>query len=180
MPDDAAVVIVPGPKTDLFPQEIAALDAYIAAAARRSSWPRRFRPRASARTSAYGILLDDDLVIELNPIGQLFGTGPLVPIVSQYDQHPITKDLAGLMTLFPLTRSVEAAKSPPKGTAIQPLAKTSAQSWGETDKSVFSKGEAKPDPGEKDGPARRRPRGRRSTSRPSPPPRPKGRSRRSP
>ena len=30
VPDDAAVVIVPGPKTDLFPQEIAALDAYIA------------------------------------------------------------------------------------------------------------------------------------------------------
>ena len=100
----------------------------------------------------YGILLDDDVVIELNPLGQLFGVGPLVPIVSQYDQHPITKDLAGVMTLFPLTRSVEAVKSPPKGTAIQPLAKTSAQSWGETDKSVFTKGEAKPDPGEKRGP----------------------------
>jgi ABC-type uncharacterized transport system involved in gliding motility auxiliary subunit len=56
------------------------------------------------------------------------------------------------MTLFPLTRSVEAVKSPPKGAVIQPLAKTSAQSWGETDKSVFSKGEAKPDPGEKKGP----------------------------
>src|SRR4030095_6197132 len=46
----------------------------------------------------------------------------------------------------------EGVKSPPKGTAIQALAKTSAQSWGETDKSVFSKGEAKPDPNEKRGP----------------------------
>jgi len=78
--------------------------------------------------------------------------GPLVPIVNQYDQHPITKDLAGVMTLFPLTRSVEAAQAPPKGESIQSLAKTSTQSWGETDKSVFEKGEAKPDPGEKRGP----------------------------
>ena len=92
------------------------------------------------------------MVIELNPIGQLFGVGPLVPIVSQYDPHPITKDLAGVMTLFPLTRSVEAVKTPPKGTSIQPLAKTSSQSWGETDKSVFTKGEAKPDASEKPGP----------------------------
>ena len=57
------------------------------------------------------------MVIELNPIGQLFGMGPLVPIVSQYDPHPITKDLAGVMTLFPLTRSFEAVKTPPKGTS---------------------------------------------------------------
>ena len=78
--------------------------------------------------------------------------GPLVPIVNQYDPHPITKDLGGVMTLFPLTRSVEAVKSPPKGATVQPLAKTSAQSWGETDKSVFEKGEAKPDPNERTGP----------------------------
>ena len=153
VPDDAAVVIVPGPKTDLFPQEIAALDAYIARGGKALFMATPFSAEG-LRTylEKYGILLDDDVVIELNPLGQLFGTGPLVPIVSQYDQHPITKDLAGVMTLFPLTRSVEAVKSPPKGTAIQPLAKTSAQSWGETDKSVFSKGEAKPDPGEKRGP----------------------------
>jgi ABC-type uncharacterized transport system involved in gliding motility auxiliary subunit len=100
----------------------------------------------------YGILLDDDVVIELNPIGQLFGVGPLVPVVNQYDQHPITKDLAGLMTLFPLTRSVEPVKTLPKGASVQSLARTSGQSWGETDKSVFEKGEAKPDPDEKKGP----------------------------
>jgi ABC-type uncharacterized transport system involved in gliding motility auxiliary subunit len=153
VPDDAAVVIVPGPKTDLFPQEVAALDAYIARGGKALFMATPFQAEG-LRTylEKYGIVLHDDVVIELNPIGQLFGTGPLVPIVSQYDQHPITKDLAGVMTLFPLTRSVEAVKSPPKGTAIQPLAKTSAQSWGETDKSVFSKGQANPDPGEKTGP----------------------------
>jgi len=153
VPDDAAVVIVPGPRTDFFPQEAAALDAYIGRGGKAFFMATPFQAEGlRAYLEQYGILLDDDVVIELNPIGQLFGVGPLVPIVNQYGQHPITKELAGVMTLFPLTRSVEAVKAPPKGASIQPLAKTSAQSWGETDKSVFQKGEAKPDPGEKTGP----------------------------
>ena len=36
----------------------------------------------------YGIVLDDDVVIEVNPIGQLFGVGPRVPIINQYDVAP--------------------------------------------------------------------------------------------
>ena len=153
VPDDASVVIVPGPRTDLFPQETQALDAYIGRGGKVFFMATPFQAEGMrAYLEKYGIVLDDDVVIELNPIGQLFGVGPLVPIVNQYDQHPITKDLAGVMTLFPLTRSVEAAQAPPKGESIQSLAKTSTQSWGETDKSVFEKGEAKPDPGEKRGP----------------------------
>jgi ABC-type uncharacterized transport system involved in gliding motility auxiliary subunit len=157
IPDEASVVIVAGPRTDLFPQETEALDAYIARGGKALFMASPFQAEGLRKyLEKYGIVLDDDVVIELSPMSQVFGTGPFVPIVSEYDQHPITKDLAGMMTLFPLTRSVEAAATPPKGTTIQPLAKTSARSWGETDKSVFSKfskGEAiKPDPGEKIGP----------------------------
>lgn len=153
VPDDAAEVIVPGPRTDLFPQELQALDAYIARGGKVLFMATPFQGDGLRKyLEKYGVVLDDDVVIELNPIGQLFGVGPLVPIVSQYESHPITKDLAGVMTLFPLTRSVEVAKTPPKGTNLQPLARTSPQSWGETDRSVFQRGEAKQDPGEKTGP----------------------------
>jgi ABC-type uncharacterized transport system involved in gliding motility auxiliary subunit len=153
VPEDAAVVIVPGPRTDLFPQETEALDAYIRRGGKVFFMATPFQAEGlGAYLQKYGIALDDDVVIELNPIGQLFGVGPLVPIVNQYDQHPITKDLAGVMTLFPLTRSVEAVQTPPKGADIQPLAKTSSQSWGESDRAVFERGEAKPDPNEKPGP----------------------------
>jgi len=44
------------------------------------------------------------------------------------------------------------AKTPPAGTTVQVLARTSPQSWGETDRTVFQKGTASPDPGEKRGP----------------------------
>ena len=153
VPDDAALVLVPGPRTDFFPQELEALDAYLARGGKAFFMATPFQAEALGKyLQKYGVTLDDDVVIELNPLAQIFGVGPLVPIVNRYEPHPITKDLAGIMTLFPLTRSVEAAKTPPKGVTAQPLALTSAQSWGETDKTVFTKGEAKHDPGEKMGP----------------------------
>ncbi len=153
VPDDAALVIVPGPRTDFFPQELEALDAYIARGGKAFFMATPFQAEGLGKyLQKYGVMLDDDVVIELNPLAQIFGVGPLVPIINRYDSHPITKDLAGIMTLFPLTRSVEVAKTPPKGVSLQPLALTSPQSWGETDKSVFQRGEAKHDPGEKMGP----------------------------
>jgi len=153
IPDDASIVIIPGPRTDFFPQELAALDAYVARGGKVLFMAVPFQATPTTKyLSKYGVTVDDDVVIELNPIGQVFGVGPLVPVVGQYDPHPITKDMGGVMTLFPLTRSVEPAKSMPKGVQASPLAQTSRQSWGETDKNVFQTGKAVPDPNEKTGP----------------------------
>ena len=153
IPDDAAIVMVPSPKTDLFPQELAALDGYIAKAGKVFLMAGPFQADTTMKyLTKYGIVVDEDVVIELNPIGQLFGVGPLVPVVGTYEPHPITKDMGGVMTLFPLTRSVSVAKALPKGVQASPLAQTSRQSWGETDKNVFQTGKATPDPNEKTGP----------------------------
>jgi ABC-type uncharacterized transport system involved in gliding motility auxiliary subunit len=91
-------------------------------------------------------------VIEVNPIGRLFGIGPEVPIVQEYTSHPITRDLTGISTLFPLTRSVTPAKTPPSGVSVQPLARTSPDSWGETDRASLQAGQVKPDPADPRGP----------------------------
>jgi len=153
VPDDAALVIIPGPRTDLFPQELDSLDAYITRGGKVFFMTTPFQAEGLAKyLQKYGVTPDDDVVIELSRLAQIFGVGPLVPVVTQYDSHPITRDLTGLMTLFPLTRSLEVAKTPPTGISLQPLASTSPESWGETDKTVFQRGEAKHDPGEKMGP----------------------------
>jgi ABC-type uncharacterized transport system involved in gliding motility auxiliary subunit len=155
IPEDAAIVMVPGPKTDLFPQELAALDGYIAKAGKVFFMAAPFQAETTAKyLTKYGIVVDEDVVIELNPLGQVFGVGPFVPVVDQYEPHPITRDMAGVMTLFPLTRSVAPAKALPKGVQASALAVTSRQSWGETDKVLFQtgKGQAAPDPNEKKGP----------------------------
>ena len=94
--------------------------------------------------ATYGVDLGDDLVIESNPIGQLFGIGPEVPLVQQYEPHPITRDMSGITTLFPLTRSVGATKGQtPPGVDAPTLIRTSPQSWAETDRAALDRGEAR-------------------------------------
>src|SRR5262249_18363532 len=64
----------------------------------------------------------------------------------------ITRDLSGVTTLFPLTRSITALKTPPKGVNVQVLARTSPESWGETNRADLQRGIAKPDPQDLKGP----------------------------
>jgi ABC-type uncharacterized transport system involved in gliding motility auxiliary subunit len=153
VPDDAAVVMVPGPRNDLFAPELDALDGYVGKGGKLLVMANPFQNEGLKKYVAkYGIELGDNLVIEPNPIGRLFGIGPEVPIVQQYEPHPITRDLAGVSTLFPLTRTVAPARTPPQGVNVQALAKTSAQSWGETDRDALQRGVANADPSDPKGP----------------------------
>jgi gliding motility-associatede transport system auxiliary component len=158
IPDDAAVVLIAGPRTDLFAPEVDALDRYLGKGGKVLAmvdppFPGKMQDAVIKRfLGRWGVDLGDNLVVELSPIGRLFGIGPEVPIIQQYEPHPITRDLAGITTLFPLTRSVTPAKPLPAGINVQPLAKTSPESWGETDRQALEQGTAKPDPQDPKGP----------------------------
>ena len=158
VPDDAAVILIPGPRTELFPPEVDALDGYLGRGGKllvmvNPPFPQKIQDEALKRLlGKYGVELGDNLVVELSPIGRLFGIGPEIPIVQQYEPHTITRDLAGLTTLFPLTRTVSPAKTVPQGTSVQPLARTSAESWGETDGASIQGGQVKPDGADQRGP----------------------------
>jgi ABC-type uncharacterized transport system involved in gliding motility auxiliary subunit len=158
IPDDAAVIVLPGPRTDLFPPEIDALDAYLGKGGKILAmvdppFPAKMQDATIKRfLGRWGVDLGDNLVVELSPIGRLFGIGPEVPIIQQYEPHAITRDLAGITTLFPLTRTVMPLKTLPTGVNVQPLAKTSPESWGETDRQALEQGTAKPDPQDPKGP----------------------------
>jgi ABC-type uncharacterized transport system involved in gliding motility auxiliary subunit len=153
VPEDAAVVLLPGPRNDLFQPELDALDAHVNRGGKLLVMVNPFQNEGLRKhLEKYGFVLDNDLVVENNPIGQLFGIGPEVPIVQQYERHPITRDMAGISTLFPLTRSISQAKPQPQGVSFDPLARTSPQSWGETNRQALQRGEAKPDPEDLKGP----------------------------
>jgi ABC-type uncharacterized transport system involved in gliding motility auxiliary subunit len=160
IPDDAAVVIIAGPKNELFPPELDAVDAYLGKGGKllvMVDSPLTTAVQDSglkARLAKYGLEIGDDVIIELSPIGQLFGIRePLVPVVIDYDSgNPITREMGNTATVWPLTRTIQPAKTPPKGVTIQTLAKTSAQSWGESDRAALQRGEAKLDPQDPKGP----------------------------
>jgi ABC-type uncharacterized transport system involved in gliding motility auxiliary subunit len=57
--------------------------------------------------STWGITLDKDLILDLNPLGQIAGLGPQVALVTSYGSQPIVDQLRGTATGFPLARSLE-------------------------------------------------------------------------
>jgi ABC-type uncharacterized transport system involved in gliding motility auxiliary subunit len=72
----------------------------------------------SEMLSGWGVTPNKDLVLDLSGIGQMFGVGPEIPIMEQYDDHAITRPLARVYTAFPVPRSLEI-KSGGKATVVQ-------------------------------------------------------------
>ena len=55
----------------------------------------------------WGVTLQKDLILDLNPIGQLVGLGPQVALVTQYGSQPIVSQMKGTAVGLPLARSLE-------------------------------------------------------------------------
>src|SRR5260370_14130226 len=61
IPDDAAIVMIPGPKTDLFPQPLAALAAYVSRAGKVFFMAVPFQATPTTKDlRKYAITVDDD------------------------------------------------------------------------------------------------------------------------
>jgi len=147
VPDDAAVVIVAGPRRDLLESETEALSTFLGRGGHLLVMldPETV-PDLVAFVKRYGIEVGNDVVIETNPLGRLIGGDYLMPVVMTYEPHAITKELGNVMTMFPVVRSVQVAKELPPGITAQGLAMTSTESWAETDLKAMHEGHVAFDP----------------------------------
>ncbi len=57
--------------------------------------------------ASWGVTLDKDMILDLNPVGQLAGLGPQVALVTTYSSQPIVSGMRGSAVGFPLSRSME-------------------------------------------------------------------------
>ena len=76
--------------------------------------------------NTWGVSLDKDLIIDMNPLGQVVGLGHEVALVTNYGTQPIVEGMKGTATGFPLSRSLEI-----RGTdksSVEKLIETSASS----------------------------------------------------
>ncbi len=132
LPEDCSVLVFAAPKTDMFEFEKTKVKNYLHKGGKVVFLLDNESPNSYVEfVREWGINVGNDIVVDASGIGQLFGAGPTIPIVSQYEEHVITKDF-NVMTFFPEARSVFAAETTPSGVTVTEIAKTSPQSWAET------------------------------------------------
>ncbi len=116
IPTECTVIVVGGPTSDYQQPAVEALKKYVEEGGRalfmldaplKMSRQIADNDLLSKQLESWGITLNKDLILELNPIGQLMGLGPQIALVSEYDSHPIVTAMRGVTTGFPFSRSLE-------------------------------------------------------------------------
>lgn len=138
VPEDATVLIISGPQKDLLPAELESLKTYIQQGGKALFLLDPDQAQSMAVfLKEYGIILGDDLIIDT--LSRIFGAGYDMPVASEYQPHPIT-DKFNIATFFPVARSVQLEETLPEGITGQILARSSPQSWAETNKEELQQG----------------------------------------
>jgi ABC-type uncharacterized transport system involved in gliding motility auxiliary subunit len=136
VPADCTVMVVAGPQHDLLPTEIDALRRFAKGGGKvllmAEPELKNATPNLDALAKEWNVELGKDIVVDVSPASQLFGTGPLTPIAASYPYHEITKDFR-VMTAFHTARSAEAGKGTVEGVTAQSIVQTAPASWAETD-----------------------------------------------
>jgi ABC-type uncharacterized transport system involved in gliding motility auxiliary subunit len=117
VPSDCTVLVIAGPSGDYLQPQVDAIKKYVENGGRALVLldpPLKMGRNEIADNDAltgllgnWGVTPDKNLILDLNPVGQLVGVGPQVALVSSYDSHAIVSDLKGTATGFPLSRSLE-------------------------------------------------------------------------
>jgi len=136
VPATCTVLVVSGPEKDLLPPAIDAIRAFVKGGGKLMLMVepemKDSYPNLTALLKEWNLETTKDIVVDVSGMGQLFGTGPLTPLVMQYPYHEITKDFR-IATAFHTARSVQAGTSTIDGVTAQNLVETSPRSWAETD-----------------------------------------------
>jgi len=130
IPKEAAMIVIAGAKRNLLEAETKAITEYLD---NGGSLLLLLEPRTNVGLNNllqdWGVVLDERVVIDGSGNGKLVGLGPATSLITQYGDHPITKDLGTGISLFPLGRAIEL--KPITGVTQTPLIITNAKSWAE-------------------------------------------------
>jgi ABC-type uncharacterized transport system involved in gliding motility auxiliary subunit len=140
VPSDCTTLVVAGPARNYEQPEVDAIKKYVESGGRALLMldaPLKAGRSEIADNDAlasllqtWGVTPNKDLILDLNPLGQIVGLGPQVALVTSYESQPIVSEMKGTATGFPLSRSLEV-KSGDK-TSVQKLFDSSSTSLATT------------------------------------------------
>jgi ABC-type uncharacterized transport system involved in gliding motility auxiliary subunit len=128
------ILVIARPLIDWLPYELEALAAYLAGGGQVFAALEPGMSDSLAKEMArYGVLLADDVIVDVNPKNQLMGVNDSSYVVLTHDDvlaHPITKDLSAALVLG-IARSVTPSEDTP-GVSVKRILETSEEAWAET------------------------------------------------
>lgn len=117
VPGDCTTLVVAGPTHNYEQPEVDAIKKYVEDGGRALFMldpPLKMgrseisdNDKLASVLASWGVTLNKDLILDLNPLGQIAGVGPQVALVTSYGSQPIVSDMKGTATGFPLSRSLE-------------------------------------------------------------------------
>src|SRR5437660_6718060 len=116
IPGDCTVLVIGGPSGDYQQPQVDAIKKYVEDGGRALFMldaPLKMgreiadNDALTKQLQAWGVTVNKDLILDLNPVGQLMGLGPQVALVQTYDSHQIVSAMKGTATGFPFSRSLE-------------------------------------------------------------------------
>jgi gliding motility-associatede transport system auxiliary component len=136
IPSECTLLIVAGPDADYLEPEVNILRQYVEGGGRLLLMvDYQKSPKLVELAASWGVNAGNNIVIDLSGIGQLFGGSPLTPVIAQYEAHPITEVMGNVVSLFPMTRSVDPGEAP-SGWQVSKLFSTTANSFATEDLQV--------------------------------------------
>jgi ABC-type uncharacterized transport system involved in gliding motility auxiliary subunit len=138
VPADCTVLVVAGPKYEYQQPAVDAIQAYVAngghallmldPALKMGKEDMQENPGLDKMLESWGVTMDKDLALDTSGVGQIFGLSEVVPLVTNYESHPIVRDLKETATAFPLARTVDVKS----GGGAEKLLSTSDNSYATT------------------------------------------------
>jgi ABC-type uncharacterized transport system involved in gliding motility auxiliary subunit len=138
VPEDAVVLVIAGPTTDLLQPEADMVARYLDQGGHvlvlldPLETGDRAMPALEALLRAWAVDAGSNVVVDVSGVGQLLGTDATVPVAASYPQHAVTAGF-NLLTAYPMARSIDPGTSDATGRVAQSIIQTGQQSWAETD-----------------------------------------------
>ena len=136
VPSDCTTLVIAGPTKNYEQPEVDAIKKYVEGGGRALFMldpPLKLGHEEIADNDAltsllesWGVTLDKNLILDLNPLGQIAGLGPQVALVTSYASQPIVDQMRGTATGFPLARSLDIKNT--DKTSVQKLFDSSSTS----------------------------------------------------
>ncbi len=141
IPSDCNILVMAAPERNLLPQEIELLNSYLESGGHMLVLLEPLNIiNINSFLNKWGVKFENKLVVDPK---NNYWFQPLIPLIVEYNFHPITKDLK-YATFFPTLGVVSKLQKNDENAQVTVLAKTSPESWAESDisgsKIKFNKG----------------------------------------